>query len=288
MTLNLNLFAIGKKLIVSATVLPVLALAQGPKAAPTVSGCTVFPADNVWNARIDSLPVDPSSNSYVNAEGGSALPLHPDFGTVYDGAPNGLPFVVVPSTQPAVPIVFTQYGDQSDPGPYPIPANAPVEGGSAGTGDRHVIVLQSGTCQLYEMFLAYLQSDGSWQASNGALFNLNADSPLRPAGWTSADAAGLPIFPGLVRYDEVQQALAADGVLHHALRFTVPYTRAIFMACPPLCFWLHQSCLSAHGSAVPAQSRREHRHLSRHQRAGVAHQHGDSADTAAIRHVPCR
>ncbi len=229
MTLNLNLFAIGKKLIVSATVLPVLALAQGPKAAPTVSGCTVFPADNVWNARIDSLPVDPSSNSYVNAEGGSALPLHPDFGTVYDGAPNGLPFLVVPSTQPAVPIVFTQYGDQSDPGPYPIPANAPVEGGSAGTGDRHVIVLQSGTCQLYEMFLAYLQSDGSWQASNGALFNLNADSPLRPAGWTSADAAGLPIFPGLVRYDEVQQALAADGVLHHALRFTVPYTRAQYL-----------------------------------------------------------
>ena len=198
-------------------------------AAPTIGGCTVFPADNIWNARIESLPVDPSSDAYVNSEGGTALPLHTDFGTVYGGAPNGLPFIVAPATQPAVPIVFTAYGNQSDPGPYPVPANTPVEGGSSSTGDRHVIVLQSGTCQLYEMFSASLQSDGSWQAQSGAVFNLNADGPFRPAGWTSADAAGLPIFPGLVRYDEVQQALASDGVLHHALRFTVPYTRAQYI-----------------------------------------------------------
>ena len=204
-------------------------IAANSTAASTIGGCKVFPADNVWNARIDSLPVDPSSAAYVNSEGGSGLPLHPDFGTVYEGAPNGISFIVVPATQPAVPIVFNAYGTQSDPGPYPIPASAPVESGNDSTGDRHVIVLQSGTCELYELFSAYLQSDGSWQANSGAVFNLNQDGPLRPLGWTSADAAGMPILPGLVRYDEVQQALASDGVIHHALRFTVPFTRAEYV-----------------------------------------------------------
>jgi hypothetical protein len=197
--------------------------------APSIGGCPVFPANNIWNARVDTLPVDPSSALYIASEGGSGAVLHPDFGTVYNGAPNGLPFVVVPASQPAIPIVFTAYGGESDPGPYPVPPSAQVEGGSGSTGDRHVLVLQSGTCKLYEMFSAYAQSDGSWQAASGAVFDLTKNAPLRTAGWTSSDAAGLPIFPGLVRYDEVQQALAADGLLHHALRFTVPYTRTEYL-----------------------------------------------------------
>ncbi len=197
--------------------------------APTIGGCTVFPSDNVWNTRIATLPVDPSSSIYVNTEGGIATPLHPDFGTVWNGAPNGLPFSIVPASQPLAPIVFTAYGSESDPGPYPVPANAPIEGGSSSTGDRHVLVVQSGTCKLYELFSAYPQSDGSWQAASGAIFDLTKDGPLRPAGWTSTDAAGLPITPALVRYDEVQQAIATDGVLHHALRFTVAHSRAQYL-----------------------------------------------------------
>ena len=209
-----------------ATVLSAgVTLAQSPQ----LGGCSVFPNDNVWNARIDSLPVATQSSAYIQSEGGSGVPLHPDFGTVYNGAPNGIPYVIVPANQPSVPIVFTAYGSESNPGPYPVPATAPIEGGSSSTGDRHVLVLQSGTCMLYELYSAYPQSDGSWQAASGAVFNLNQDAPLRPTGWTSADAAGLPISPGLVVYDEVQQALAGDGVLHHALRFTVPYTQAAYL-----------------------------------------------------------
>jgi hypothetical protein len=222
-------FQIGRKLILTGIALAAVVLAQAPKAAtaPSIGGCLVFPADNIWNARIDGLPVDSNSAAYVNSEGGSGTPLHPDFGTVYNGAPNGWPLVVVPASQPLVPIVFTAYGSESDPGPYPIPADAPIEGGSSSTGDRHVFVLQSGTCKLYELFSAYPQGDGSWQAASGAVFDLTKDGPLRPAGWGSSDAAGLPVVPGLVRYDEVQQALASDGVLHHALRFTVAYSRAL-------------------------------------------------------------
>lgn len=197
--------------------------------AAKIAGCPVFPANNVWNTRIDTLPVDASSDAYIAAEGGAGAALHPDFGATYNGAPNGIPFVVVPETQPPVPIQFTDYGDESDPGPYPIPANAPIEGGPDGSGDRHVLVLQRGTCNLYEMFSSYPQKDGSWQAASGAIFHLKKNGPLRPAGWTSADAAGLPIFPGLVRYKEVQQALAGDSVIHHALRFTVPYTRQQYL-----------------------------------------------------------
>jgi hypothetical protein len=192
---------------------------------PGAGGCPIFPANNIWNTRIDAVPVDQSSDDYIAAEGGSGAILHPDFGTKYNGAPNGIPFVVVPQDQPFVPIVFTDYGDESDPGPYPVPADAPIEGGRNGDGDRHVLVVQRGDCTLYEMFSAYPQQDGSWEAASGAVFHLRKNGPLRPAGWTSADAAGLPIFPGLVRYKEVQKAIAADGVIHHALRFTVPHTR---------------------------------------------------------------
>src|SRR5262245_8478270 len=182
------------------------------------TGCPVFPTDNVWNTPVDTLPVHPSSNTYITAIGRS-IGLHPDFGTVYQGAPNGIPFTIVPSTQPLVPIVYTAYGDESNPGPFPIPPNALIEGGANSTGDRHVLVVQTGTCKLYELFNAHPVSGGSWTADSGAVWDLHSHA-LRPDGWTSADAAGLPIFPGLVRYDEVQA-----GAINHALRFTVPKTQ---------------------------------------------------------------
>lgn len=176
----------------------------------------VFPADNPWNRDISNDPVDPGSAAMVASCGASSA-LHPDFGTVYDGAPNGIPYIVVHSGQPTVPVSFS-YADESDPGPYPIPLDAPIEGGSSSTGDRHVIVVDVDAWKLYELYDAHPGSS-SWTAGSGAVFNLSSDS-LRPAGWTSADAAGLPIFPGLVRYDEV-----AAGSIAHALRMTCPRTR---------------------------------------------------------------
>ncbi len=137
-------------------------------------------------------------------------------------SPIGIPYVLVPGTQPFVSISF-DYADQSDPGPYPIPTTAPIEGNSDSTGDRHVLVVDTGTCRLYEIYDAWPQPDGSWQAGSGAIFDLNSDA-LRPAGWTSADAAGLPMLPGLVRYDEV-----ASGIIRHALRFTAPQTQEAFV-----------------------------------------------------------
>lgn len=190
---------------------------------PTLGGCSVFPSDNIWNRRSDSLPVDPSSQAYVTNIGATSG-LHADFGAgLWDGGPIGIPFVIVPSTQPFVPITFVWYGDESDPGPYPVPPDAPIEGGSNSTGDRHVLVVDSGNCTLYELYYATPQVDGSWQAGSGAVFDLSSNA-LRPAGWTSADAAGLPILPGLVRYDEV-----AAGAINHALRFTVPRTRNTYV-----------------------------------------------------------
>ncbi len=179
----------------------------------------MFPDNNIWNRRIDSLPVDSSSAPYVNNIGAS-VGLHADFGAgLWDGGPIGIPFVTVPGNQPLVPLIFTNYGDESDPGPDPIPPNAPVEGGPDATGDRHVLVVDRGNCVLYELFYAWPQGDGSWTADSAANFDLRSNV-LREADWTSADAAGLPILPGLVRYDEV-----ASGAINHALRFTVPRTR---------------------------------------------------------------
>ena len=190
--------------------------------AQTIGTCPVFPANNVWNARVDSLPVHTNSAAYVNAIG-AASPAHADFGGgLYNGAPIGIPFITVPGTQPKVPVTF-QYADESDPGPYPVPPNAPIEGGSGSSGDRHVLVIDQTNCVLYEMYAAYPQLDGSWQAGSGAIFNLTANN-LRPATWTSADAAGLPIFPGLARYDEY-----AAGAIKHALRFTAPQTQKAFV-----------------------------------------------------------
>src|SRR2546423_3449126 len=160
-------------------------------------GCPVFPSDNPWNRDVAGDPVDGNSASYI-ASIGNTTNLHPDFGS---DPTYGIPYVVVGATQPMVRINFTAFGDQSDPGPYPVPGGAPVEGGVGAGGDRHVLVLQTGACKLFEMYRAFPQTDGSWNADSGAVFNLNSNA-LRPDTWTSADAAGLPIFPGPIRPPE--------------------------------------------------------------------------------------
>jgi hypothetical protein len=192
------------------------------QAGPTLAGCPVLPADNIWNTPIDDLPVDINSNTYVSTIGADRH-LHPDFGAgLWDGGPIGIPYNMVPGSQPEEGISF-DYADESDPGPYPIPPDAAVEGGPSSTGDRHILVLDRDNCVLYETWSTYRQPDGSWYAGSGAVFSL-ASNALRPSGWTSADAAGLPILPGLVRYDEV-----ASGEISHALRFTAPQTRRAFV-----------------------------------------------------------
>ncbi len=194
------------------------AIAHG---APTIAGCPVFPADNVWNTPIDNLPVDPNSSAYISSIG-ATTGLHPDFGTVWEGAPIGIPYNIVPGTQPKVDITF-DYSDESDPGPYPIPPDPEIEGGPDSSGDRHILVLDNDNCVLYETFYSWPQADGSWWAGSGAVYDLQSNA-LRPSGWTSADAAGLAILPGLVRYDEV-----FSGEITHALRFTVQNTRRAFI-----------------------------------------------------------
>lgn len=184
--------------------------------------CPIFPPDNIWNARVDTLPLDGQSDAYV-ASIGSDIGFHPDFGSgLYEGFPLGIPFVRVPANQPKVEITL-DVAEESDPGPYPIPVDAPIEGGSCGTGDRHVVVVQEDTCLLYELYNATRQPDGTWQASSGARFYLTSND-LRTAEWTSADAAGMAILPGLVRYEEI-----AAGVISHALRFTASTTREAYV-----------------------------------------------------------
>jgi len=191
---------------------------QAGAAGPTIAGCPLQPADNVWNVRVGGLSVAANSASYVSTIGNAGT-LHPDFGAgTWDGGPIGIPFVTVPGNQPKVPVSFG-YADESDPGPYPVPVNPPIEGGPQSTGDRHILIVDTENCKLYELYSAYPQSDGSWYADSGAVFDLTSNS-LRPDTWTSADAAGLPILPGLVRYDEV-----ASGAILHALRFTAPVTQ---------------------------------------------------------------
>jgi hypothetical protein len=179
----------------------------------------------LWNAPVDSLAPDHNSAAYIATIGPNST-VHPDFGSgdwpPGSGSPIGIPYITVPGTQPKVQVSF-DYFDESDPGPYPIPADAPIEGGPQSSGDRHVLVIDIGNCILYELYSAYPQAGGSWYAGSGAVFNLESDT-LRPAGWTSADAAGLPIFAGLVRYDEV-----ASGEIRHALRFTAPQTQKAYV-----------------------------------------------------------
>ena len=189
-----------------------------PQPPPQVAGCAVFPADNVWNVPVDTLPVDANSAAYVATIGAGDY-VHADFGSgTWEGEPIGIPYVDVPGSQPLVNVTF-DYADESDPGPYPIPPDAPIEGGSESDGDRHVLVVDRDNCILYELFYAWPQLDGSWKAGSGAILDLNSHD-LRPDTWTSADAAGLPILPGLVRYDEV-----TAGEIQHAVRFTAPETR---------------------------------------------------------------
>jgi hypothetical protein len=199
-----------------------LARAAGLQQIVPPARCTIFPADNIWNQRIDDLPVDAHSGAYIATIGASAT-LHADFGSGVwppgSNSPIGIPYVEVSSGQADVAIHYTAYGDESDPGPWPVPSNAPIEGGADSTGDRHVIVLDRGDCMLYEMFDASRNADDSWSAASGAAYDLSSNA-LRPDGWTSADAAGLPIFPGLVTYDEV-----ASGEITHAVRFTASQTR---------------------------------------------------------------
>lgn len=187
-----------------------------PASGPTLAGCPMFPADNPWNRDVSADPVDAQSTSYIAAMA-PAKAVHPDWGA----SPYGIPWVTVPATQPKVPVSFT-YDDESDPGPYPIPPDAPIEGGAGATGDRHVLVLQRDTCKLYELFAA-VKSGSGWQAGSGAVFDLRSNA-LRPEGWTSADAAGLPVLPGLVRFDEVKA-----GKIAHAVRFTMVNTQRAYI-----------------------------------------------------------
>jgi hypothetical protein len=199
----------------------------------SLNGFIPFPADNAWNQDVSNSPVDPNSSAIINFIGEST-PLHPDFGAgLYAGQSIGIPYVVV-SDQEFVSIDYTEYGSESDPGPMPIPKNAPIEGyPNPGNGDRHVLALDRDNCWLYEMYSSYPQSNGSWDAGSGAVWDLLNDEQ-RPYTWTSADAAGLPVFAGLARYDEV-----ASGAIQHALRFTLQSTENAFT--PPASHWAGNS-----------------------------------------------
>jgi hypothetical protein len=190
---------------------------------PRAPNCPVFPANNPWNQRVDKLPVASNSNAVVRAIGPSD-PVHADFGSgLYNGGPIGIPYTTVSGRQHKVHVRF-DYADESDKGPYPIPRNAPVEGGRKSSGDRHVLVVDRAHCRLYELYAAYPVRGGrSWRAGSGATWSLRSNK-LRPAGWTSADAAGLPILPGLARHDDVKR-----GSIDHALRFTVERTRRAYV-----------------------------------------------------------
>lgn len=204
------------------------ASAGEPQAPPAegqgvLSSLQVFPADNPWNQDISALPVHPNSGGYIVTIGENTG-LHPDFGTVWEGAPIGIPYNIVNADTPRSMVDF-DYADESDPGPYPIPMNPLIEGGADADGDRHILMIDPAARVLYELFYAYPNGDGSWTAGSGAIFDLTSNV-LRPAGWTSADAAGLPIFPGLVRYAEVVEA----GEIRHALRFTVSRSQRAYIS----------------------------------------------------------
>ncbi|MBV9837532.1 MAG: hypothetical protein JO156_05400 [Solirubrobacterales bacterium] len=202
-------------LVLACTALALVPAIVEAAPLPGAPGCPIFPSDNAWNQRVDGLPVAKNSARLI-ASIGLGDPVHPDFGTVWDGAPNGIPYEVVSKHTPRVPVSF-QYASESDGHRYPLPPGVPIEGGSGSSGDRHVIVVDRDSCIDYELYAAYPHHGGRyWTAGSGAIFNLRSDR-LRPATWTSADAAGLPILAGLARYDEV-----ARGVIDHALRFTAP------------------------------------------------------------------
>ena len=222
--------------LIAAVAVPALVSAHPLPAAPA---CPVFPANNPWNQRVDRLPVAKNSAALI-ASIGLNDPVHPDFGSgLYNGEPIGIPYTVVSSSTRKAPVAF-QYASESDRGPYPLPRGVPIEGGYGSTGDRHVIVVNRDTCTDYELFAAYPHDGGKrWTAGSGAIFNLRSNH-LRPAGWTSADAAGLPILPGLARYDEV-----AAGQVDHALRFTAPCTA------PRYVYPARHEASTCHGANLP-------------------------------------
>lgn len=195
--------------------------APSPHTNPDKIGA-VFPADNAWNLDISGYPVHARSAEYL-AVMGTDRRLHPDFGTTWEGKPIGIPVTVVGTGQAPVDIIYEAYGSESDPGPFPIPADAAVEGGPESDGDRHVIVVDRNNGVLYELYRAFLIG-GAWHADSGARWDLKTNS-TRTRGWTSADAAGLPIYPGLVRYEDIER-----GSLNHAVRFTVSKSTGGFIA----------------------------------------------------------
>ena len=230
-----------------------------PLAVAAIAGCPVFPASNPWNERVDALPVHPRSDAIVRSIGVDGT-VHPDFGSGrYQGRPIGIPFQVVARDAKRSRVRF-QYADESDKGPYPIPRSPRIEGG----GDRHILMVQRGTCRLFELFAA--QRRGStWSAGSGAIFNLRSNA-VRPRGWTSADAAGLPILPGLARYDEV-----AAGEIRHALRFTVAQTRRAFVfPARHYASSAYRSRPAGDGPAATAQAQRADRQISPAQARVVA------------------
>ena len=199
----------------------------------------MFPSDNVWNTPITNLPVDSHSAAWLSSMNAGSTNLHPDFGPSGDPSnPYGMPYTVVPSGHNFVNIAF-QYASESDPGPYPVPGGAPVEGGNRSDGDRHVLAVDRAGCKLYELYRAFFVAKPKphWNADQGSVWDLNSTA-LRPEGWPPADAAGLPIFPGLVRYDEV-----AAGHLDHAIRVTFDSTRNA---------WVHPASHCAGDSDSPS------------------------------------
>ncbi len=199
------------------------AVTSSGRPLPGAKECRIFPASNHWNQRVDGLPVAGNSDAVIRSIGAGDN-VHADFGSGrYEGSRIGIPYTTVPRGQRRVPVSF-EYADESDRGPYPIPRDAPIEGGRGSDGDRHVIVVDRSRCKLYELFAARPVNGGrSWRAGSGAVWSLRSNR-LRPAGWTSADAAGLPIRPGLARYDEVRR-----GRIDHALRFTVSRSRRAYV-----------------------------------------------------------
>ncbi len=211
---------------------PCSGIGLGPEGS--LNGFVPFPSSSLWNTNIANAPLDPNSDAIINFIGGST-PVHPDFGSgLYNGQTIGIPYYVVPAVQPLVFVTYNLYGDQSDPGPMPIPFNAQIEGyPNPGNGDRHVLILDRGNCWLYELYAAIRLNPGQWVGGSGAVWDLEANEQ-RPYTWTSADAAGLPIFPGLVRYDEV-----AAGAINHAIRITLQHSKQAFT--PPASHWASNS-----------------------------------------------
>jgi hypothetical protein len=208
-----------KPLLLAAAALAGLSLTGATASAPTIAGCPVFPASNPWNQKVDTLPLA-SNSAQLIASMGLGGSVHADFGNgLYNGSRIGIPYVVVHAkTTPKSRVTF-EYADESDKGPYPIPKNVPVEGypAHADEGDRHVLLVDRDACKLYEL-------SGKWSGWSGAIWNLRSNA-VRPAGWTSADAAGLPILPGLARWD----GDASTGAIKHALRFTAERTRRAYI-----------------------------------------------------------